>query len=334
MRVLRFVGGCAVTVLVVVLVLALVVFGLRSYNQRTNSMGLGSGGFEGTSASISPVHGDYMRGSHLSPAQRAHRGVVVTYGGSEGSADEARAARLAEAGYEVLALHFFGQENQKPTLANVPLEHFDEVADYIRTNIANPDPVTVIGTSKGAELALLLAQHGFAVDNVVAFAPPHFSYAGLDFASADELASFTLRGEAVPFASLRDVSAWTTVKTLWSSLVAAPMSYRANYEQAAANAADNARIDLSDAGANVVLFAGTADAMWQSDVAAEALCVTKPDAECHIYPGAGHAFFPDVEEEDGAWQRTLGGSVEANRAAYEDSERVVAERLAQWHPAL
>ena len=324
-------------------ILALVIAGLRTYNQRAypitaSAQGDGGGGFDGASASISPIHGEYLNGFHLKPERKQHRGVVVTYGGSEGSANEARATQLVNAGYEVLALYFFGQDNQAPTLANVPLEQFDEVSAYIRDNVADPQPVTVIGASKGAEFALLLAQHGFAVDNVVAFAPAHYSYSGLDFSSGQDLPSFTLGGQAVPFASFRDASIGTGLKMLWQGVTAYPISYRATYEEAAAKAPQEARIELSLVDAPVVLFAGTADSMWQSDVAAEALCASNssPSAntECHVYPDAGHIFFKDSEAQPGGWELMLGGTPEGNRAAFEDSERVLAQRLAQWHPPM
>lgn len=337
MKVLRKVGGCALGVVVPFLVIALVIAGMRAYNQRVYPImavvrGGAEGGFDGASASISPVHGEYLNGFHLQPQRRQHEGVVVTYGGSEGSPNYERATQLANAGYEVLALYFFGQDNQAPTLANVPLEQFEEVSDYIRANVAEPDPVTVIGNSKGAEFALLLAQHGFAVDNVVAFAPAHYSYSGLDFSSGKDLPTFTLRGEAVPFASFRNASVTTGLRTMWHSVTSYPVSYLATYEEAAANAPDSARIELSLIDVPVVLFAGAADQMWQSATAAEALCASGPSAECHIYPDAGHVFLKDAASAPGGWELMFGGTPEGNRAAYEDSEQVLAERLAQWHP--
>ena len=90
--------------------------------------------------------------------------------------------------------------------------------------------MTVVGTSKGAEFASLLAANGFAVDNLVAFVPAHYSYSGLDFSTGKDLPSFSLRGEAVPFASFRQSGVLTGLKMLGRMITAYPVSYRPTYE--------------------------------------------------------------------------------------------------------
>lgn len=329
MKALKLIGGFLLALALAFVALTVAVVGLRAYNGHRFPIMVEGEGDTGASISAEPLYGEYLRGYHLTPETRLHRGVVVTYGGSEGSAAESRAQALADAGYEVLALYFFGQEGQAPTLANVPLEQFDEVTEYIQANIADPEPVTVIGASKGAEFALLVAQHGFAVDNVVAFAPAHMSYSGLDFTSGQDLPSFTLRGEPVPYASFRDAEWRTGLTTMWHALTAHPISYRSTYEQAAAKAPEDRRIELSLVDANVLLFAGAKDRMWQSDVAAEAL--DGPRVERHVFPDAGHVFFPRDQVPADGWELMFGGTVDGNDAAYRESERILQERLAEWH---
>lgn len=288
-----------------------------------------------TGDGVTSIEGEYLNGFHFVPAEKRHRGVVVVYGGSEGSPAYDRAEQLAGEGYEVLSLYFFGQPNQEPSLVDVPLDHFRETTTYIADHVEDSGPVTVIGTSKGAELALLLAAHaeaaGFAVDNVVGFAPAHYSYSGLDMRRGMGAPSFTLGGEPVPFASLRNISMLTGWKLMWDSMTGYPTSYRASYEQAVANSGGEGAIDLRSFGGNVLLFAGDGDRMWQSEVAAEALAAQTPHVEAHVFPGAGHAFFPDGEEQPDGWQQMLGGTVEGKRAAYEASEEILRARLAEWH---
>lgn len=322
--------------LAVILVLVLVVVGLRAYNGQkypitdASNSGMSSDKSSyATSERVTAIEGEYLNGFHFRPEKKKHRGVVVVYGGSEGSPDYERASSLARDGYEVLSLFFFGQPNQKPTLANVPLEQFDEVINYIDTNVEGSSPVTVIGTSKGAEFAELLAARGYPVDNLVAFAPSHYSYSGLDFARGEELPSFTDRGETVGYASFREASISAGAKMMWDMATGYPVSYRATYEAAAANAGDNARIDLSEFGGNVLLFGGEDDQMWQSADAARALA--EQGAEAHVYPDAGHVFFPNADDVPNGWQIMLGGTVDGNRAAHDDAEKILRERLAQWH---
>ena len=342
MKALRVIGKVLLWLLAVILVLVLVVVGLRAYNGHkypiTQSAGEGRSADKSsytTSERVTAIEGDYLNGFHFRPEEKTHRGVVVVYGGSEGSPDYSRAEQLCDDGYEVLSLFFFGQPNQKPTLANVPLEQFDEVADYIDTNIEDnggeTGPVTVIGTSKGAEFAELLAARGYPVDNVVAFAPAHYSYSGLDFARGQELPSFTDRGETVEYASFREASISAGAKMMWDMATKYPVSYRPTYEDAARNAADEARIELGDFGGNVLLFGGEDDQMWQSADAARALAEQGGNIEAHTYPDAGHAFFPNADDVPNGWQIMLGGTVDGNRAAHDDAERILRERLAQWH---
>lgn len=337
MRVLRKLGQYAVEFALIAAILVVLVLFLRDVNaHRFPFMASGGGpaasekSAYATGGHVRAIEGEYLNGFHFRPAEKTHDGVVVVYGGSEGGPDYGRAEWLRGEGYEVLSLFFFGQPNQATALSNVPLEQFDEVRGYLGEQ-GITGPVTVVGTSKGAEFALLLAAHGFDVDNVVAFAPAHYSYSGLDFSSWEDSPSFTLRGEAVPFASLRDASWLTGMRVGWRSATGYPVSYRATYEQAAQEAGDAARIDLSGFGGHALLFAGDADRMWQSDAAAEGLASRSDGVEAHVYPGAGHAFFPDVGELGRGWELMLGGTAEGNRAAFDASRRVLLDRLEQWH---
>ncbi len=337
MKALKVLGKIFLALVAALLILALVVVGLRAYNHHTYPvMSQGTGGErkarEEASISTAPIEGEQVSGVHLTPAEKTHPGVVVVYGGSEGGRDAPRAQWLASEGFEVLSMHFFGQEGQEPLLANVPLEQFDEVSDYIAKH-TDGGPVTVIGTSKGAEFAELLAAKGFAVDNLVAFVPAHYSYSGLGEQGRYEEPSFTHQGEAVPFGSFRTGSIAVGLKLAWDMATGYPPSYRATYENAAEHAEDAARIDLSEFAGNVLLFAGEADQMWQSDVAARELEQQGEHIEAHVYPDAGHIFFADSEKEPHGWQIMFGGTPEGNKAAYEDSRAVLLERLTQWHAA-
>ena len=52
----------------------------------------------------------------------------------------------------------FGAKNQQKTLVKIPLEQFEDVLDYIHSNINENTPITVLGASKGAEYALTAMQ--------------------------------------------------------------------------------------------------------------------------------------------------------------------------------
>lgn len=282
---------------------------------------------------VTAIEGDYLNGFHFSPEHRNYPGTLVVHGGSEGSPAFDQAIMLSEQGYEVLALYFWGQTNQAPTLANVPLDQFDEVYEYIQAEVPNPSPITVIGSSKGAEYVELLAAYDYPVDNVVAFTPADHSYSGLDFSSSEEFPSFTHRGEAVPFASFRAVSFPTMAKMMWDLLVALPPSYRQSYVEAAEHDGADAQIDMRNFEGNALFFGGELDAMWQGDKAASNMAEQSPRFEAVIYPDAGHHFMEYIESLGNGWQLMLGGTAEGNAKAYAESTELLLERLAEWHGA-
>lgn len=320
-------------------VLLLVILGLRWYNANqyplmSQAPDVSAQSGYATSSRVQRIEGEYLNGFHFVPTTRTHTGTVIVHGGSEGSPAYEQAKMIADEGYEVLALYFWGQPNQVPTLANVPLEQFDEVTAYIESTISDPTPVTVIGTSKGAEYTALLAAYGFPVDNLVNFAPGSLSYQGLDFSSRDGLPSFVNNGQPIPYASFAAASPGTGLSLMWDMITGRPPAFRAIYEEAAAASDGSARIDLSAFTGEALFFAGGQDAMWQSEVAARELADQSERFEAIIYPDAGHFFHPDIESLGNGWQIMIGGSAEGAKNAFEDSNRILFERLSRWHPAL
>ncbi len=259
--------------------------------------------------------------------ERLHPGLVVVFGGSEGSANQRAAAGIAGQGYEVLALFFFGQANQPAQLSEVPLEFFGEVLDWSRRTVSSPTPLTVLGVSKGAELALLLPTYYPQITNVVAYAPGDHVYQGLVY---DKPAStWTWRGTNLPYVGFDRADPAASTSMVLALLLGWPAHLRPTYASALANSPDRetARIKVETYRTNLLLFAGAKDAMWQSDEAATAIQAHRPDARVVIYPAAGHVFALNGYVGPFA----LGGTQAANDAARADSTRILTEQLTQWH---
>ncbi len=279
------------------------------------------------------IEGNYLRGFHMPPLGEAKPGTVIVFGGSEGSADPRKARELQKEGFNVLALYFWGQPGQKATLNEVPLDFFDEVLTWIDAN-ANPDePITILGTSKGAELVANLASRYSEVDNFIAYAPSEYTYQGLQY---DQYAgsSFTYHGQPVPYLKfVNDPKIMIPMMTRFT--LALPVSYLSSYEQAVEKATDTerdaARIDLTGFSGNGILFAGEQDTMWQSATAAKALAAQNPKVEAFVYDNAGHAFAEDITLFGPSWEVMLGGTVEGNRIAYQESQQVLFDKLNTWH---
>ncbi|AKK02396.1 dienelactone hydrolase family protein [Corynebacterium epidermidicanis] len=188
-------------ILLAFVIIVSAVIGVRAYNVHRYALPEGrpqEASSYPTTDRITHIEGTYLSGFHFQPVEKKHAGTVVVFGGSEGSPDYARARQLWEAGYEVLALFFFGQPNQKNTLADVPLEFFDEV-----TTRVSEGPVTVVGSSKGAELTANLATHGAKIDNIVLFTPTEYTFQGLAF-GREEHPSFSQGGQPLPYLAFKD----------------------------------------------------------------------------------------------------------------------------------
>lgn len=321
---------------VLVLIVALVA-GIHTYNAKRYALPGGDlkdkASYE-TNAQVKAIEGDYLNGFHFRPTNRTHQGTVVVFGGSEGSPSYDQAKNISEQGYEVLALFFFGQPNQQKALIDVPLEFFDEVSAYLAKNVTQPEPVTVIGTSKGAELTANLAARGAKIDNIVLYTPTEYTTQGLSF-DGNQSSSFTENGQPVPYLSFRDADPGASSKMFFDMMLGLPMTYRPVYESMSERA-DNtaeARIPIENFQGNGLTFGGDKDAMWQGDVAARGLAERNPRLEAHVYPDAGHMFSEDITAMGRSWEKMFGGTVDGNRAAKLESDRVLFAKLEQWHPA-
>jgi dienelactone hydrolase len=219
---------------------------------------------------------------------------VLLLGGSEGGRpDPAYAALLASQGFAVLGLAYFGEPRLPTTLTRVPVEYGLSGARWLaeRPEVTGPR-VGVIGTSRGAEYALLLAssepaRFGAVVahspSDVVWPAPPAVPPTG-------RVSSWTREGEDVPFlyrSAAEEPAPGPPVRTA--------SSYAEAVEDAGRWARTTARIPVDDITAPVLLTSGGDDGVWPSTRQAErALAVIddagNPFGSRHLdFPAAGHS---------------------------------------------
>ena len=347
MKVLRILGKIFLVLLIIILALGLIIFGLRTYNENKykpedynpeaelppTDLSQYDTNLEGIE--VTRVEGDYMNGFHLKPEEKRHPGVVITFGGSEGSPNYWAAEPFAQGGYEVLSLFFFGMENQQKELVEVPLDFFSEVLTYIDENIEDGEIITVYGVSKGAELGLNLAVRYPEIDNVILGAPAEFSYMGLSYENYGDLkSSWTWKGEPVPFIDMSKGDGREAFNLFKAMLLNESIAYRPGYESAANNDPnrEEARIKVEDTEANILLIAGSEDKMWQADVAAQHIYEMRPEnTELHIFEGAGHIFRDDGRAYSNGISLEMGGTKEANEKAGQESNQIYKETLEKWH---
>jgi uncharacterized protein len=117
------------------------------------------------------------------PGPRRRPGILLL-GGSEGGLARdliRQAVLLQRAGYTVLHDAYHNAPGRNPQLADVPLEEFTNALDWLkRQPNVDPNAIGIVGYSKGAEAALLVATRYPGIKAVVAGMPSSVVWDGLD----------------------------------------------------------------------------------------------------------------------------------------------------------
>lgn len=276
-----------------------------------------------------------FQGFHLVPQEKKYEGMVIVFGGSEGSPNLETAQDLAEQGYETLAVFMFGRPHQPKNLVRVPLEQFEDVLDYAYHFIEKEAPLTVFGASKGAEYALNLATKYEDIDQLILFAPSSYTFAGLDF--QDYGSSWTWKGKEVPYIDMQKASFDAFFRNiLFPAITQGPIGYTEVYDAAILmdEKAEDKRIKVEDVKAKILMLAGDEDKVWNSASMAAQIKEQQPEAELYVYHGAGHLFEGNGVIATDTMRLAMGGSLEANQKAHQDSVQRILEFLGKYHSKL
>lgn len=144
-----------------------------------------------------------INGVLASPAGQA-RGCVLVLGGSEGGAHERDALAFTDLGFTALALAYFGAPGVPAVLKDIPIEYFIEAIDFLRAR-GGRARIGIVGGSRGAEAALLVAAHDARVAVVVSVVGSGVITPGIDFRLGGlaqiltgQTGAWTLGGQALP----------------------------------------------------------------------------------------------------------------------------------------
>jgi acetyl esterase/lipase len=148
------------------------------------------------------VTDDGLVGNYF-PASRRGPGVLVlagSVGGLSVPANDFSKALQAE-GYNVLHLSYFRAPGQSPHLELFPLEYFDTALAWLRRQPeVDAARIGIIGMSKGAEAALLVAVRHPELKAVIAALPSSVVWPGIVWEGTTEKirSSWTERGQPLP----------------------------------------------------------------------------------------------------------------------------------------
>src|SRR5262249_12675574 len=146
--------------------------------------------------------GTFVASLFSAKSGRCRPGIVVL-GGSDGGVPEEEAAVLASHGFATLALAYFGAPGLEKTLINIPIERVSQGIAYLHESAAvcPKAKIGILGSSKGAELALVAASRFSTVGAVVAIAPSSVVFGGIGKTESGATgSSWSFGGKPLPFA--------------------------------------------------------------------------------------------------------------------------------------
>lgn len=250
------------------------------------------------------LDGDLVGEIWLPDEVGTHPGVVLLGGSEGGYPPRIPAGVLAARGYAVLAPAYFGQEGLPPTLERIDLSYFDRAIDRFRSHPnVRPEPIGVVGFSRGAELGLELAARDPTITTAIAYAPSHVRFHGVPDGFRAPEPAWVENGRPRPSVPL-SVSLRFPIRLFGSLLRRSPFPlaplYRRAIEDASTATIEAARIDVDSIDGPVLLVSGGDDRLWPADEFARELTEGRDHIEHRRFPGAGHAI--------GVPYRPLGGS--------------------------
>lgn len=241
-----------------------------------------------------------------------HPGILVI-GGSEGGLDpqvDRDARALNRQGFSVLALSFYRAPGQLSAFDRIPLETFDRALDWLaRQHEVDRNRLAIVGMSKGAEAALLVASDRQDLSAVVAAVPSSVVWPGFDWARFRSLkhSSWSRAGRpvtALPYGALRWQDGMDSI-------------YANGLKQVARH--PDAVIPVEQSRATILLICGGKDQVWPScpmsaQIKARSERLGVPRVVVLAYPEGDHGSFGSPLEPGGK-PRRFGFSNEAPGSA-------------------
>ncbi len=274
------------------------------------------------------------------PPGRGPHPVVIVFSGTGGGFDLDKAAVLSRHGFATLALAYFGIPPLPTWLHRIPLEYFEAALGWLGAQPEiDAERIGVLGISRGAELALLLATKFPAIHAVAAYAPSSVAWAagGRDKATGEIIPSWTWQGLPVPFAPM-PLRGFMWRSAIPVAVLRRPVMFRNLFRAGLRNreTIERASIPLERMRGPILLISGGDDHLWPAAEMSEAVVARlKKNHFTHSvehlhYPRAGHMlrypYLPTTSRESGntylrGAKFSFGGTPEADAEAQTDAWR-------------
>ena len=274
--------------------------------------------------------------------ENSHNKTVLMLGGSDGQMESLAlmAGPLASRGFNVVIVPYFGVDGLPEKLEEVPLEYFEKIFRWLENNeITKAGEIYLHGTSKGGELALLLASRYSRVKKVVDVEPHAYCFQALDgMMSGKKVSSWSWQGKSLPFIEVDNAVFFEDCKKDIEKGI--PFGFAGTYKKCLENANNKeaARIKVENSDADILLICGKKDNIWNSyDACPEILDNLKKHNYSHrvellSYENMGHplpvpfiiplSFTLAMPMNGGVF--TSGGTIEGNaRGQYESFRKTI-----------
>jgi len=213
--------------------------------------------------------------------------VIVLEGSAPGLHDISYlASQFASNGVAALALAYWGEQGLPSTLEGIPLEYFDTALAALKARPeVDGDRIGVLGVSRGAEAAFMLAARNPSIRAVVAAGPSGVLWQGYNpKAPGQGGPAWTLAGQPQAFLS-PDISLYD------------PKAMPLMYTAALAKAGDTspAIIPVERINGPILMMSGQEDQIWPSAQMAQLIegrllkNSFKHDVETIVYGGLSHS---------------------------------------------
>ena len=250
--------------------------------------------------------------------------------------------KMGRADYAALSLPYHRREGLPDLIEGIPLEYFERAIDWLKEQPAvNPDKIVVMGASRNAELALVIASYfPESVHGVIGYCPSSVSWSNtIHPFNSDELKpSWTFRNEAVPFIPMEKMKGGESNRVNTLAYATEGLSDSSTVATAS--------IQVEKINGPILLFSGLDDEVWPAAIMSDMIeeRINKRGFDFSFdniqYEDAGHLIsgnpdFPPTMRQgklmiDGKrYEYNFGGTVEGDMNAQKDASKRVFDFLSK-----
>lgn len=285
-----------------------------------------------------PVNEAGFQANYFAKETTANETAVVLIGG--GQWGDYWAQEFANKDMAGLSIPYTGRKGLTPLPEEIDLMYFENAIDWLKEQPhVDPDKIVVMGASRNAELALVLASMlTESISGVVAYAPSSVSWCNrvLPYNSDELKASWKYRGRDIPYVPMDKIAANESKElnmlAYWKSGLEKVDSLK------------DAIIQVERINGSILLFSGNDDRVWPSAQMADRIEKRLSDSSFSYsfhnikYDNAGHSISTNPDDKSDYQTGNLqingvdydyefGGTAEGNFKAKQDAKIKLMEYL-------